>query len=147
ETKTSGVVGSNRQSLKTNKIKIVENKYPKFYSGIMNGPSTRTWRTVDQYAQDMLVLFQCVARILKAIKKAQIYELTFAYSVATCGPALIYNMMTNPMTIQLLVPQVTCDVEALVVSLMRKIVSAMKSKDNWNTTGNVCPQPQALVAL
>lgn len=95
---------------------------------------------MDQYDHDMLVLFQCVARvgnqypeivkaqmfvqglqpdlslavgpfmssmIQKAIEKAQMCELTFARGVAACGPASIYNMVTNPVTTQFPVPQMT----------------------------------------
>ncbi|RIB11793.1 hypothetical protein C2G38_2202511 [Gigaspora rosea] len=43
--------------------------------------------------------------IQEAIEKARMCELTFAHSVAACGPASIYNTVTNPVTTQFLVPQ------------------------------------------
>lgn len=71
-------------------------------------------------------------------------ELTFARGVAACGPALIYNTVTNPVIAQFPVPQVTCAVGAPVVSapttpvlnnqmeqmvlLMREVVSAVKGR-------------------
>src|SRR5260364_122698 len=82
--------------------------------------------------------------IQEAIEKAQMCELTFARGVAACGPASIYNTVTNPVTAQFPVPQVTCAIGAPVVSaptipvlnnqmeqmvlLMREVVSAVKGR-------------------
>ncbi|KAF0483872.1 hypothetical protein F8M41_023199 [Gigaspora margarita] len=55
--------------------------------------------------------------IQKAIKKAQMCKMTFAYNIVVCEPISIYNVESNFVVPTFLVAQVTCPVSTLVVVL------------------------------